>query len=199
VYGGLLALVLFGLHTGWRLPNGTLETVLAVLFCLVSASGLLGLGLSQWLPRRLAARGEEVLFERIPILRRRLQERADALVVETVHETQSSALADFHAEHVKPFLEGSHNTVRHLVGSPRPRQLLLARLDALTRYLSEKERAQARALTGLIEQKDDLDYHHALQGALKLWLFAHVPLTYSMLLFVVLHAWIAHAFATVTW
>jgi hypothetical protein len=63
----------------------------------------------------------------------------------------------------------------------------LAELDDLRRFATEQERATLEKLAALVRQKDGLDYHRALQLALKLWLFVHIPLTYALLIFTLLH------------
>jgi hypothetical protein len=50
-------------------------------------------------------------------------------------------------------------------------------------------------LADLVRRKDGLDYHHALQTSLKLWLFMHVPLTYSLMIFSLLHVVLVYAFS----
>ena len=52
-----------------------LGVILAALYLGVAGSGVLGLWLSRWIPPRLRARGEEVLYERIPVHRRQLAAR----------------------------------------------------------------------------------------------------------------------------
>ena len=66
-YVGLLSIALFLMHIGFRIPDGRLESVLALLFVGVAGSGVVGLFLSRAIPPRLAVRGQEVLFERIPM------------------------------------------------------------------------------------------------------------------------------------
>ena len=44
---------------------------------------------------------------------------------------------------------------------------------------------QHARLRELIVKKDDLDFHYALQRALKAWLFVHVPMTGVMLMLAV--------------
>jgi hypothetical protein len=46
----------------------------------------------------------------------------------------------------------------------------------------------------LIDRRDDLDYHEALQRQLKSWMFAHISLTYALLLFAAMHTIMVHAF-----
>ena len=78
---GWFSILLFLLHVGFRAPNGPLETTLALLYLGAAASGVFGLRISRRFAPRLARHGEEVIFERIPELRRRLREEAEALVV----------------------------------------------------------------------------------------------------------------------
>jgi hypothetical protein len=68
-------------------------------------------------------------------------------------------------------------------------------VDELRRYLNDAERATLQKLGDLVRRKDGLDYHHALQTTLKLWLFVHLPLTYSLMIFSVLHVVLVYAFS----
>ncbi len=109
VYAGWLSIVLFALHVGPRLPDGRLEMTLAVLFVLVAGSGVVGLVLSRTLPGRLTGRGEEVIFERIPIFIARLREAAEEVVLRSAQETESTTIADFYAARLEPFFRGPRN------------------------------------------------------------------------------------------
>jgi hypothetical protein len=40
-----------------------------------------------------------------------------------------------------------------------------------------------------------LDYHQSLQFTLKIWLFVHLPLTYSLMIFTLLHIVLVLAFS----
>ncbi|MEJ1973430.1 MAG: hypothetical protein WDM96_13495 [Lacunisphaera sp.] len=73
---GWLTVLVYGLHVGFRWPSGRLGMMLAGLFWFVTASGVVGLWLSRWLPPRLARSGESLIYERIPLLRHRLQTEA---------------------------------------------------------------------------------------------------------------------------
>ncbi len=193
-YGGMLSLVAFLVHLRFQWPNGRIEVVLATLFVAVAGSGIVGLFLSRAVPPRLAVRGEEVIFERIPVFRRKLREQAEQLVVDCVEVAHASTLADFYTERLADFFAGPRHFWRHLAQSSRRSRGLLAELASLDRYLGDREREAAKELAGLIEAKDSLDYHHALQGTLKGWLFVHIPLTYAMLVFIVVHVVLVHAF-----
>ena len=105
VSAGLLTLGLFVLHIGLHVPNGPLEVTLALLYAAGAGSGLVGLILSSVLTRRLATRGEEMIFERIPVMRKQLREKVEGLVERTVSESHSMTLANFYDRRLASFLE----------------------------------------------------------------------------------------------
>ncbi len=195
IYAGLFTGVLFAVHVSYRMPTGWFEGMLSGLYALVMLSGFFGLFWSRSIPRRLTTRGGEVLFERIPAIRRQLQERAEALALSSIPEAKSATIADFYARELKDFLSGSRNAWLHLFEARAPLNRLLNKIADLNRYLNEHERAAVNEIAGLVRQKDALDYHYALQGLLKLWLFVHIPLTYCLLLWTLAHIVLVFAFS----
>lgn len=195
IYSGFLAFAVFFMHTGLRLPDGPFQIVLALLAVSVLVSGIVGLLLTRLIPPRLATKSEEVLFERIPTFMRELRQQAEQLVVESVKQSETTTLADFYEQRLVDFFAGARHTWRHIVQSTRPFGQLMNDLTALQRYLSASERELAGRLAELMRAKDNLDYHHAMQGALKVWLFVHIPLTYVLLLFAVVHVVLIHLFS----
>src|SRR6266568_3902873 len=79
IYAGFFTVVLFLIHLNFRVPTGWFEGTLAWLYVLVSGSGVVGLVFTRVLPRRLATRGGEVIYEKIPALRHALREQAEGL------------------------------------------------------------------------------------------------------------------------
>jgi len=194
IYAGLLTVVLFVLHIEMRIPNGILEVTLALQFLLIVGSGILGLALSRGLARRLRIRGEEVIYERIPAMRQQVLQKAEELFERSITENGSTIIVEFYNQRLVNFFMGPRNLLWHLLGSGRPLQILLMDLRALDRYLSSEERETMAELNTLIHHKDDLDFHTALQGTLKYWVFLHIPLTYSLLIIALLHAILASAY-----
>ena len=135
------------------------------------------------------------MFERIPVHRKRLQSEAETLVLNFLAESESSAVAQFYADRLQPFFAKTKHFWQHLAQSNRPRVALLSEISAYERFLNEGEREAMRQLAGHVEKKDDLDYQFALQATLKYWLFLHVPLTYALLVFAVLHWLLVFAFS----
>lgn len=187
LYVGWLSLFLFFLHLSWSLPNGLLEISMAVLYLGVVLSGVVGSYLYHALPKRLSRRGEEVLFERIPKFRRVLMMQAEALMNQAVEESQSTTLMDFYILRLHPFFCKPHHYFQHLMDSNHSRFQLFNELQGMERYLDHREQLILKKLIKLVERKDDLDYHHALQGTLRYWLFVHIPLSYGLLVLILVH------------
>ena len=196
VSAGLLTLVLFVLHIGLRIPNGSLEVTLALLFTAGSGSGIMGLLLSGALSRRLATRGKGMTIERIPVERKQIRKRVEDIVERTVVEVPSTVLLDFHEQRLATFLDGPRNYWGHLFSSLRPCRALLNDLEALDPHLSEKERKSVEEVRDLICVKDDLDHQEALRRTLRYWLFVHVPLAYSLLILALVHAIVVSMYTT---
>ena len=195
IYAGLITGVLFVVHISYRWPTGWFEGALAGLYALVMLSGFLGLFLSRTIPKRLTTRGGEVLFERIPAIRRALADRAGALALKSVADGKSTTIADFYARELKDFFEGTRNAGQHFFEARSPLQQLMNKIDDLNRYLSTAERATLGEIAEVVRQKDGLDYHYALQRSLKLWLFTHIPLTYALLLWTFAHVVLVFAYS----
>ena len=191
VYAGFFTVILFLAHLRFRMPTGWFEGALAWLYILVTGSGIVGLFFSRVLPRRLATRGGEVIYEKIPALRHALRLEAETLVL----TGGPQVIANFYTENLHDFFRRPKYFWPHLLDSRRPLNAIVTELDELRRYLNEAERATLEKLDDLVRRKDGLDYHHALQATLKLWLFVHVPLTYSLMIFSVLHVIIVFAFS----
>ena len=193
IYLGFFTTLLFLIHLDFRLPHGWFEVVLAWLFVLVSGSGMVGLFFSRVLPRRLATRGGEVIFEKIPALRHALKTEAENLALGA--DAKSVVIAEFHTKRLAPFFASPKNFWNHLAESRREVSALLAELEDLRRFANDIEKEKIAKLAALVRQKDGLDYHRALQLALRLWLFVHIPLTYGLLIFTALHLVLVFGFS----
>jgi hypothetical protein len=195
IYAGLLTGVMFVVHISFKIPTGWFEGTLAWLYTLVMLSGFFGLFVSRAIPKRLTTRGGEVLFERIPAIRRGLQEQTEELALKSVGEVKSVTIAEFYLRELKDFFEGPKNLYWHLLEVSSPVNGLLNKINDVNRYLNPLERETMNKIAGFVRQKDGLDYHFALQRMLKLWLFVHIPLTYGLLVFTVAHVILVFAFS----
>jgi len=193
IYLGFFTTLLFLIHLNWRSPRSPFEILLTLLFALVSGSGILGLLLSRDLAKRLATRGGEVLFEKIPGLRHGLKTEAEQLSVGA--NSTSPIIAEFYTSQLASFFAAPRNFWLHLAESRRPGGALLAELEDLLRFSTEADSKTIEKLATLVRQKNGLDYHRSLQLALRLWLFVHIPLTYGLMIFVVLHIVLVFGFS----
>jgi hypothetical protein len=193
IYLGLLMVAVFFLHTGWGWPHGAMEQVLEAMYLAMAASGLLGLLISRTMPSRLRVHGEEIIFERIPIFRKQIADAAVAKVIWAGNNNHTT-IVEFYQSELATFFQKPRNILWHLVQSRRPIYRLLDKLEALDRYMNREEREIADSVRELVEAKNNLDHHYSLQLALKGWLFLHIPLTYALLLFALVHGIVVYAF-----
>jgi hypothetical protein len=195
IYAGFFTFLLFVGHIRFRIPTGGLECTLAGLYLAVMVSGIVGLFISRSFPKRLTTRGGEVIYEKIPVIRRELGERAKLLALKSIPEVQASTAADFYMDELAEFFSGPRNFSQHVFELRSPLNRLLKKIEDIKRFLNEKERAVMTEIAELVRQKDGLDYHYALQLTLKVWLFTHIPLTYSLLIISFVHVVLVYAFS----
>lgn len=108
---------------------------------------------------------------------------------------KSTTIADFYVKHLDGFFRGPQNRLWHLLEVSSPLQRKLYQISDLNRFLNQDERVIMDQIAELVRQKDGLDYHYSLQLTLKAWLFAHIPLTYGLLIFSLVHIVIVYAFS----
>jgi len=184
IWVGLLSAIVFFWHIGWRMPFGWFNWLFTALYVVGVISGIVGLVWSRTIPRRLTARGGEVIWEQIPARRAALRMEAESLALRSVADARADTVAQFYSDHLHEYF----------VGARRAPQDLLAGLENLKRFLNEQERSVAEELATLVRKKDDLDFHYTQQRRLKVWLLVHIPLTYSLLVFSVAHVVLVYAF-----
>lgn len=193
-YLGLIAVVMFFQHLSFRMPSGHFEVALAVAFVLTAFSGILGLLLSRIIPKYLTLRGEEVIFERIPHLSAKLRTRVEEVLARCAEETHSKVLFEYYHHHLAAFFFEPKNSFYHLCGSTAPWRRMMNKHQTFCRFLNAEEQVYADQLLELMQQKDDLDYHFALQGLLKAWPFIHYPVSFALLILALLHITLVYAF-----
>lgn len=195
LYVGVFSGALFFVHIGWSWPAGTFHQLLALCYGVVFVTGVLGLWISRAFPRMLTVAGYETPFERIPYARRNLREEAEALVLAGVDGQTSPVITEFYTKKLGMFFTRPCNRWAHLRQSRAPQAAHVSQFDEVQRYARTGECEMLDKLRDLVAQKHMLDYQYSLQSALRLWLFAHIPLSYSLLIFSVLHIILVHAFS----
>lgn len=193
IYVGLSTFVIFAFHIGWKIPNGMFETFLAMLYLSVALSGVYGLYVTRVMPKRLSALQEEIIYERIPGFRIQIARQTRELVLQACETTD--VLAKFYVNKLAMFFEQPRGLAYMISPTGHRRRHLISEIQNLDRYLGPDQRKIGEQLKVLVKQKDDLDFHSAIQGRLKFWLFLHIGMTYSLVIVGILHGIMAHAFA----
>ena len=195
IYLGYFTFILFLVHVEYRVPTGWFEIAFSIIFGIVMLSGIGGLFLSRQIPRRLTTLGGEVLFERVPAERQMILERAEKIALASTEETQSATLLEFYTKHLRDFFAARPPFWRNAFGNGRGLFRVLEKVEDLKRYTNDRERQILSQLAELLREKRRLDFHYALQGLLKAWLFIHIPFTYSLLLFSLVHLILVFGFS----
>jgi hypothetical protein len=194
LYVGIGSVGLFALHAGIRWPTGVLNSSLAVAYLTTAASGIVGLYMTRTIPRQLARVGAEVIYERIPALHLQVRTQAGEAVLASVTASGATTLADFYVARLFDFFHRSRGPRYFIRPTTARRRSLMHELTDIRRFLSDHEQAACERLFALLRRKDDLDFHEARQRLLKTWLFAHIGLTYGLVVLALLHGLLALAF-----
>jgi hypothetical protein len=195
LYAGIGSMGLFALHAGFPWPSGILNSTLAAVYLATVMSGLVGLFLTRTIPRQLARVGEELIYERIPVLRLQVRTQARDAVLQSVTASGATTLADFYVDRLFNFFHRPRGLGYFIRPTTARRRSLMAELTAVRRYLSDQEQTAWERLFALLRRKDDLDFHEARQRLLKGWLFVHIGLTYGLVVLALLHGFLALAFS----
>ena len=193
---GAVSLPLYFQHTGTFWPEGRYEQFIAVFFYVVSLSGLFGVILQRLYPRKLTDLGDQVIFERIPTELALLREEAEALVLLAARETSSHTLSRYYGESLHWFFQRPRFTLSHLLGTGRSEGWIQTRLFVLEKYMDPSESIYLKQLEAIALRKNGLDAHYAMQGALKLWLFVHVPVAVLLVLLACWHLIVINIYAS---
>ncbi len=192
---GTLTLGVFFIHTnGVVWPGGAYEQLLAILFYLVSLSGILGFWMQKAIPRRLTENGLEVIWERIPYEIAEVRERAEAIVEEAADKAASDTLARHYTETLAWYFRRPRYMASHFFGFQSGRAYVRREFTAIARYLDATEREYLSQLEDLAHIKTRIDFHYAVNGMAKVWLLFHVPLAVGVIALMIWHIILVHVY-----
>lgn len=196
IYLGYFTVSMFLIHTDFETPIGALNWALWAMFLIVAISGLFGLFLSYSIPPKLERGTERVLLERIPGFRAQLAREVEELAMRSVVDEASLTISHFYTDTLHHFMRRQRNRLDHLRGSPRQLSRIRQDIDNLKRYLDPTGVEILREIEDRVVAKDNLDFHYAHFMALRLWLFIHIPATYSLIILACVHVATVYAFST---
>ena len=181
-YGSTIALLFVLIHVGFRLPAGQFGWWLFGLSVWASLTGLVGVVLQKWLPVVMARNIKvEAIYERIPDLVTRLAGEAEKTMAGA-----GDALSKTYQD-MKPILAAPMPRWGYLFDIRQARSKLVEPLTRIATFVEEADRERLRDLTGIVNDKLDLDVHMSLQRALRLWLVLHVPAAIVLLGLLIIH------------
>ncbi len=196
IYCGFLSALVFAIHIQFSVPTGIFERMLALIYLLVFLSGVIGLYLTRVYPKRLTDLGDEVFFEYIPVVHRKLRDQIEVLALNNNESSGQSEMPQFYREELRLFVVGRPAILSHLYGeSSRQWRTVLQAVADHRRYMNEDEQQSLNEIEKLLRRKYQLDAQYVLQGALKLWLFIHIPATYALIIFMFFHSLLVHAWS----
>jgi len=204
---GYLLIAAFISHTDFSLPDTGFEWALWAGFVLVTLSGIFGTYLA-WSLQVKYGFDERIGYDRIPIRRAELAQDVHAVVATT--DLPAAALAlpappydawikDLYRDHLRDFFQGQRNLAAHLIGSRRPLKRLTDEIDNLSPYVDKQSQKKLAVIKNLVVEKDWLDFARVYLGLTRGFLFVHVPVTYVLMVLMVLHVLVVYAFSSGTW
>jgi len=195
IVGGVAALALFFIHTGSIWPTGGYEQALAVVFYLVSLSGIFGYAVQRINPRRLVQTDYEIIFERIPAELADVREKAEAEIRACTEETGSDTLARHYMETLTWYFRRPRFFLNNAFGGNAGQHWLRNQYRTVDRYLNDAERAYLDRIDELARLKAKIDIHYACQSMMKNWLLVHLPLAAALLGLMFWHVIVVNVYA----
>jgi len=179
---GLVVLPVIVIHSGFAW-GGTLSTATMIVFLLVIASGIYGLALQQWLPKKI--------FDEIPS--ETIASQIDFAIQKPLLEAQGirdrvddDRLTEFFNSTLGPYLNGERRG--RVLASATESERLFARLRTVLPAAAEPGLRHLEEIAALRRSWDRQD---VLNWWLHSWLALHVPLSVLMTGLMVIHAILA--------
>jgi hypothetical protein len=195
VAGGVLTVAIFLLHTGTIVPLGLYEQFLAVLFWLVSITGVIGVAIITIYPRRLTDSGHEIIYERVSADIFDIRELAEAEVIACTEEAGQSTLSEHYDETMDWYFRRPRFYINHLFSGVQAAAWIRSQGNAVRRYLSDKEAPYLDRLLDLAEKKAVIDKQFACQDIMRKWLVGHIPLSVALLGMSVWHILLVYVYS----
>jgi hypothetical protein len=207
IYVGYILVALFISHSNVSLPDTVFEWALWLGFTLITLSGIFGTYLA-WSVKTKRKIDERTVFERIPTRRAEIAREVHAIATTADKDSPAIALPalpynewifDLYTNQLHGFLKGQQNFAAHVIGSERTVRRLTDEIENLERYVDKQGKDKLMAIKSLVIEKDRLDFAHTYLWLTKIWLFIHVPMTYSLIVLAVLHVIVVYSFSAGVW
>ncbi|OUS27003.1 hypothetical protein A9Q99_17505 [Gammaproteobacteria bacterium 45_16_T64] len=193
-YIGLFLFIIYLKHVEFSFPDGLVESTITVFYLIVMISGVCGVFINRVFARRLSYLEEDIIYERIPVHLKKLRHDVEGLIIDSVENSGSTTLSDYYLQHLAGYFEKPQFFFTHLLGSNYGFLRVKDGLDRQMRYLNKKEAEYALNLNNMLQKKNLLDTHLALQRVLKYWGTLHFPMALILVLVTFVHVVLVYAF-----
>lgn len=194
MYAGVFASVVFMMHIRWPI-EGPFELCLAACFIFIAVSGVVLAVMSRLTPAKLAALKQDYVIEQIPQLQLAVARDAHEVAMSSTRLGEGATLSEYYQRRLLPYFQSPRGQLYRLIPTGGKRRQLLRELEDLDRYLAADGLKHRRRLSAMVQSKDDLDYHFALQSRLRLLYAAHFALTWTMLILIGVHVVLVFRFS----
>jgi hypothetical protein len=100
---------------------------------------------------------------------------------------EGATLSEYYQRRLLPYFQTPRSVFYQLLPTGSRRRQLLRELEDLDRYLAADGLKHRRMLSAMVQSKDDLDFHYALQTRLRYFYTAHFALTWTLLILIGVH------------
>ena len=129
----------FAIHAGVFWPEGLYEQLLAAGFWLVSLTGIVGVLITIYFPKRLTNTGLEIVYEKIPEEIFSLRDAVEGILVNCANECGETTLQEQYTQTLAWYFRRPRFYWSYLIGSNADRAWLARHLDSVRRYLNADE------------------------------------------------------------
>jgi hypothetical protein len=185
-YAGVFSSVVFLMHVHWPV-RGPFELCLAACFVFVAVTGIVLGVMSRLTPIKLAALKQDFSLEQIPRLQFAVARDAHETAMSSTRLGEGATLSEYYQRRLLPYFQSPRSKFYQLLPTGVKRRQLLRELEDLDRYLAADGLKHRRLLSAMVQSKDDLDFHHALQTRLRVFYAAHFALTWTLLILIGVH------------
>lgn len=193
-FAGLFSLVVFAFHVGWSI-NGRFETMLAVVFLLLSFSGIGHWYFNRRVPVLLRSAGAPLRREDMPGKRVEIAKAAYAVALASASDSKSACLAEFYTRDLASYFRGGRSIGYLIRPTGKLRRNLQLQLEAVGRYLNDEGHKARMKLTDLVKQRDDIDFQAVMLSRIAAWNMFHVTLTWMFVAMAALHIYTVFRFS----
>ena len=192
---GFLTIAFFVIHAGVFWPIGVYEQLLAAGFWLVSLTGVFGVLITIYFPKRLTNTGLEIVYENIPEEIFSLRAAVEDILVNCAKECGETTLQEHYSETLAWYFRRPRFYWSYLIGSNADKAWLTRHLDSVRRYLNAEEMGYLDQIQNLAERKSLVDEHFARQDVMKKWLLMHLPLSILVFAMSIWHVILIYSYA----